>query len=45
MGWLVGLWSASRVGLVHGDGVLGVIGGYGGVGWALVCNKGGFGPR
>ena len=45
MGWLVGLWSASRVGLVHGDGVLGVIGGYGVVGWSLVCIEGGFGPR
>ena len=45
MGWLVGLWSASRAGLVHGDGVLGVIGGYGVVGWSLVCIEGGFGPR
>ena len=45
MGWLVGLWSASRVDLVHGYGVLGVIGGYGVVGWSLVCIEGGFGPR
>ena len=37
MGWLVGLWSALSVGLVYGDDVLGVIGGYGLVGWSLVC--------
>ena len=42
---LVGLWSAMGVYLVHGDGVLGVIGGWWVFGSSLVCIGGVFGPR
>ena len=44
-GCLVGLWSALGVYLVHGDGVLGDIGGWWVFGWSLFCIGGVFGPQ